>query len=59
MGSSLLKTGDYKTAAVHLEIATSRLPLSAEAHKLLAESYDHLNRPQDAKKERLRVAQIR
>jgi arylsulfatase A-like enzyme len=59
MGSSLLKTGDYKTAAVHLEIATSRLPLSAEAHKLLAESYDHLNRPQDAKKERLRAAQIK
>jgi arylsulfatase A-like enzyme len=59
MGISLLKTGDYKTAAVHLEIATSRLPLSAEAHKLLAESYDHLNRPQDAKKERLRAAQIR
>jgi predicted Zn-dependent protease len=26
MGACLVKTGDYKTAAVHLEIATSRLP---------------------------------
>ncbi len=59
MGSALLKTGDFKTAAVHLEIAATRLPQSAEAHKLLAESYDHLNRPEDAKKERVRAAQIR
>ena len=59
MGSSLLKTGDFKTAAVHLEIAATRLPQSAEVHKLLSESYDHLNRPEDARKERLRAAQIR
>lgn len=59
MGSSLLKTGDFKTAAVHLEIAATRLPQSAEAHRLLAESYDHLNRPEDARKERARAAQIR
>jgi choline-sulfatase len=59
MGSSLLKTGDFKTAAVHLEIAATRLPQSAEAHKLLAESYDHLNRPTEAKKERIRAAEIR
>ncbi len=59
MGSSLLKTGDFKTAAVHLEIAATRLPQSAEAHRLLAESYDHLNRPEDARKERVRAAQIR
>ena len=59
MGSSLLKTGDFKTAAVHLEIAATRLPQFAEAHKLLAESYDHLNRTEDAKKERLKAAQIR
>lgn len=59
MGSSLLKTGDFKTAAVHLEIAATRLPQSAEVHKLLSESYDQLNRPEDARKERLRAAQIR
>ena len=32
MGSSLLKTGDYKTAVVHLEIVSSRLPEFAEGH---------------------------
>ena len=59
MGSTLLKTGDFKTAAVHLEIATTRLPQSAEAHLMLAEAYDHLNRAADAKKERVRAAEIR
>lgn len=59
MGNALLKTGDYKTAAVHLEIAATRLPLSSETHKMLAESYDHLNRPADARKERIKAAQIR
>jgi arylsulfatase A-like enzyme len=59
MGSALLKTGDYKTAAVHLEIAATRLPYSAEAHRMLAESYDHLNRAEDARKERVKAAQIR
>jgi len=58
MGNALLKTGDYKTAAVHLEIAASRLPESAEAHRMLADSYDHLNRPEDAKKERQKAAQL-
>ena len=42
MGSSLLKTGDYKTAVIHLEIASSRLPEFAEAHALLAQAYEHL-----------------
>ncbi len=59
MGSSLLKTGDFKTAAVHLEIAATRLPQSADTHNILAESYDHLNRPTEAKKERIRAAEIR
>lgn len=59
MGGSLLKTGDFKTAAVHLEIAATRLPQSAEAHRMLAESYDHLNRPADAKQERIKAAEIR
>lgn len=52
MGSSLLKTGDYKTAVIHLEIASSRLPEFAEAHSLLAQAYEHLGRPEDAKRER-------
>ncbi len=56
MGSSLLKTGDYKTAAVHLEIASTRLPEFGEAHALLAQAYEHLGRPEDAKRERLQSA---
>jgi choline-sulfatase len=52
MGSSLLKTGDYKTAVIHLEIASSRLPEFSEVHALLAEAYEHLGRPEDAKRER-------
>jgi arylsulfatase A-like enzyme/Flp pilus assembly protein TadD len=52
MGSSLLKTGDYKTAVVHLEIVSSRLPEFTEAHTLLAEAYDHLGRTEEAKRER-------
>lgn len=52
MGSVLLKTGDYKTAVVHLEIASSRLPDFAEAHILLAQAYEHLGRTEDAKRER-------
>ena len=56
MGSSLLKTGDFKTAAVHLEIATTRLPQCAAAHTLLAQAYDHLNRAEDARSERTKAA---
>jgi choline-sulfatase len=52
MGSMLLKTGDYKTAVVHLEIASSRLPDFAGAHALLAQAYEHLGRAEDAKRER-------
>ena len=59
MGSSLLKTGDFKTAAIHLEIAASRLPDFAEAHSLLAQSYDHLGRSEDAKRERSRTAALK
>jgi choline-sulfatase len=55
MGASLLKTGDFKTAAVHLEIAAGRLPGFAPTHLALAEAYDHLGRPDDAKKERGRT----
>ena len=52
MGVSLLKTGDYKTAAVHLEIASRRLPAFSAVHSVLAESYEHLGRTQDAARER-------
>ena len=38
MGSCLLKTGDYKTAVIHLEIASNRLPDFAEARSLLAQA---------------------
>jgi arylsulfatase A-like enzyme/Flp pilus assembly protein TadD len=52
IGATLIKTGDFKTAVVHLEIAASRLPGFAPAHAALAQAYDHLNRADDAKKER-------
>jgi arylsulfatase A-like enzyme len=52
MGLSLIKTGDFKTSAVHLEIASQRLPGSAALHAALAEAYDHLGRTQDAARER-------
>ena len=59
MGSCLLKSGDYKTAVIHLEIAANRLPDFADAHSLLAQSYDHLGRSDDAKRERARTAALK
>jgi Tfp pilus assembly protein PilF len=56
MGLSLMKTGDFKTAAVHLEIAAGRLPGSLELHSTLAEVYEHLGRSPDAARERARAA---
>jgi choline-sulfatase len=56
MGSSLLQTGDYRAAVIHLEIASSRLPDFAEAHSLLAQAYEHLGRVEDAKRERSKSA---
>jgi ligand-binding sensor domain-containing protein len=55
IGATLLKTGDFKTAIVHLEIATGRLPNFAPAHLSLAEAYEHTGRTEDAKRERTRV----
>jgi len=55
MGATLLKTGDFKTAIVHLEIATGRLPAFVPAHLSLAEAYDLMGRPEDAKRERERA----
>jgi arylsulfatase A-like enzyme len=56
MGYSLVKTGDYKTAVIHLEIVASRLPDFDGAHSLLAQAYEHLGRSEDAKRERSRAA---
>ncbi len=52
MGLCLMKTGDFKTSAVHLEIAVQRLPRFSALHLALAETYDHLGRTQDAAHER-------
>jgi Flp pilus assembly protein TadD len=52
MGASLLRAGDFKTAIVHLEIATGRLPTFGAAHLALAEAYEHTGRADDAKRER-------
>jgi len=57
MGASLLKTGDFKTAAIHLELATARLSKFRSAHLLLAESYEHLGRGKEAVSERKRSEQ--
>jgi arylsulfatase A-like enzyme/Flp pilus assembly protein TadD len=58
MGSCLLKMNDYKTAVVHLEIASSRLPDFADIHVLLAQAYDHLGRTEEARSERSKAAAL-
>ncbi|MBZ5722349.1 MAG: sulfatase-like hydrolase/transferase [Acidobacteriia bacterium] len=55
MGVSLLKTGDFKTATVHLEIAAGRLTECVAAHAGLAEAYEHTGRVDDAKRERAKA----
>jgi choline-sulfatase len=57
MGLSLMKTGDFKTSAVHLEIASGRLPGFSALHAALAEVYEHLGRSSEAARERARVSQ--
>jgi arylsulfatase A-like enzyme len=57
IGASLVKTGDFKTAAVHLELVTARLPKFRGAHLLLAESYQHLGKATEAEAERKKAAQ--
>ena len=47
--------GDFKTAIIHLEIATGRLPAFAPAHLSLAEAYEHTGRAADAKRQRDRT----
>lgn len=56
MGFCLLKTGDFKTSAVHLEIASSRLPSFPAVHSLLAEAYEYLGRNADAQRERAKAS---
>jgi arylsulfatase A-like enzyme len=51
IGATLLKTGDYKTAVIHLEIATSHLPGFAATHAALADAYEHLGRDEDTQRE--------
>jgi tetratricopeptide (TPR) repeat protein len=58
MGFCLIKTGDFKTALVHLEIATSRLPESGDAQALLGQAYEKLGRAEDAKRARAKAAQL-
>lgn len=41
MGACLVKTGKYKSAAVHLQIASKRLPEYPAARSLLAEAQRH------------------
>jgi tetratricopeptide (TPR) repeat protein len=55
MGLSLMRTGDFKTSAVHLEIASGRLPGFSALHSLLAEVYEHQGRSSDAAHERVRA----
>ncbi len=52
MGLCLMKTGDFKTSAVHLEIAAQRLPRLSALHIALADAYEHLGRGPDAARER-------
>jgi choline-sulfatase len=54
MGLCLMKTGDFKTSAVHLEIASGRLPGFSGLHASLADVYEHLGRSADAARERAR-----
>jgi choline-sulfatase len=56
MGASLIRTGDYKTAVVHLEIAAGRLQQFPEAHNLLAEAYEHSGKAEEARRERKKFA---
>ncbi len=56
MGACLMKTGDFKTAAVHLEIASSRLPNFSAVHSVLADAYDRLGRGDDAKRQRAAIS---
>ena len=55
IGATLVQVGDFKTAAIHLEIAATRLPNFAPALAALAQAYDQLGRNEDAKRERGKI----
>ncbi len=57
MGLSLMQTNDFKAAAIHLEIASARLPKFSMLHSKLAEAYQHLGRAPDAERERTLASQ--
>jgi len=57
MGLNLMKTGDFKTSAEHLEIASGRLPGFSALHSMLAEVYEHLGRSPEAAQERNKASQ--
>lgn len=57
MGLNLMKTGDLKASAVHLEIASGRLPGFSALHSMLAEVYEHLGRSPEAAQERNKASQ--
>jgi len=52
MGLCLVKTGQFKTAALHLEIAENHLPAFSPLHSALADAYSHLGRKDNAARER-------
>src|SRR5262249_45464176 len=55
IGRALVKTGDFKTAAVHLEIAANRMSEFGEVHTLLVDAYERLGRKSDADRERAKI----
>jgi len=55
IGRALVKTGDFKTAAVHLEIAANRMPEFGEVQTLLVDAYERLGRKSDADRERAKA----
>ncbi len=57
MGISLLKTGDFKTSSIHLEIAARLLPEFSSLHSALADVYQHLGRSQESAAERAKASQ--
>ena len=58
MGATLLKTGDFKAAAVHLEIVCSRLPAFAAGHEGLSQAYEHLGKSTESQRERALAAKL-
>lgn len=56
MGLCLMQTGDFKTSAIHLEIATGRLPAFPAAHTALAQAYERLGRKEEAARERAKAS---